>query len=105
MPTKGQMMQLYTSPTTPFGRKISVQVRESGLTEQVEEVVVAGTPLDPGTMPVQLNPLGRIPCLTTNQGALYDSRVISRYLDEIMGRRALSQRCRALAGAGAGSYR
>lgn len=78
-------MQLYTSPTTPFGRKISVQVRESGLTEQVEEVVVAGTPLDPGTMPVRLNPLGKIPCLTTNQGALYDSRVISRYLDEISG--------------------
>lgn len=78
-------MQLYTSPTTPFGRKIAVQIRESGLADRVQEVLVAGTPLDAGTMPVQHNPLGKIPCLTTAQGALYDSRVISRYLDQISG--------------------
>lgn len=78
-------MQLYTSPTTPFGRKISVQIRESGLADRVQEVIVAGTPLDAGTMPVQHNPLGKIPCLTTDDGAIYDSRVISRYLDDLTG--------------------
>ncbi len=78
-------MQLYTSPTTPFGRKISVQIRESGLSARVHEVVVAGTPLNAGTMPLQHNPLGKIPCLTTDSGALFDSRVISRFLDELSG--------------------
>ena len=31
-------MQLYTSPTTPFGRKVMVQIRESGLADRVEEI-------------------------------------------------------------------
>ena len=78
-------MLLYTSPTTPFGRKISVQVRESGLQSRIKEVTVVGTPLDAGTLPVQHNPLGKIPCLITDHGPLYDSRVISRYLDDLSG--------------------
>lgn len=78
-------MQLYTSPTTPFGRKISVQIRESGLTDRVTEVTVSGSPLDVGNLPVQINPLGKIPCLSTDHGALYDSRVIGRYLDDLSG--------------------
>ena len=41
-------MQLFTSPTTPFGRKVMVLIRESGLRDRIEECGVAGTPLDPG---------------------------------------------------------
>jgi glutathione S-transferase len=79
-------MKLYTSPTTPFGRKISVQILESGLDEQVETKIVTGTPLDPGSMPIERNPLGKIPALETPEGVIYDSRVISRYLDDLTGK-------------------
>ncbi|TXH93723.1 MAG: glutathione S-transferase family protein [Pseudorhodobacter sp.] len=80
-------MQLYTSPTTPFGRKVMVLIRESGLRDRVEEIGVAGTPLDPGSMPLVQNPLGKIPALVPVGGgaAIYDSRVICRYLDDLAG--------------------
>lgn len=79
-------MKLYSSPTTPFGRKISVQIIESGLADKVQTAIVAGTPLDPGTMPIERNPLGKIPVLDTPEGVIYDSRVISRYLDDLSGK-------------------
>ena len=77
-------MQLYTSPTTPFGRKVMVQIRESGLADRIEEIAVAGSPLDPGSLPLAQNPLGKIPALVPAEGgaAIYDSRVICRYLDD-----------------------
>lgn len=79
-------MLLYTSPTTPFGRKIMVQIAESGLSDRIEMQMVAGTPLDPGSLPVDQNPLGKIPALIPHDGpAIYDSRVISRYLDQMSG--------------------
>ncbi len=78
-------MQLYTSGTTPFGRKVMVQIHESGLQAQVQVHTVAGTPLDPGTMPVGQNPLGKIPALIVDGQAIYDSRVICRYLDQLSG--------------------
>lgn len=80
-------MQLYTSPTTPFGRKVMVQIRESGLADRVEEIAVAGSPLDPGSLPLAQNPLGKIPALMPAGGgaAIYDSRVICRYLDDLSG--------------------
>lgn len=79
-------MQLFTSATTPFGRKIMVQILESGLESRVQVTAVAGTPLDPGTLPVDHNPLGKIPALLVNGSqAIYDSRVISRYLDQVSG--------------------
>jgi len=78
-------MRLYHSPTTPFGRKIMVQVQESGLESRVEVVSVTGTPVAPGTLPVGLNPLGKIPALEADGRVIYDSRVISRYLDDLTG--------------------
>lgn len=79
-------MRLYHSPTTPFGRKVVVQLIETGQTDAVEIVTVAGTPTAPGSHPVDLNPLGKIPCLVTDDDeAIYDSRVITRYLDDRAG--------------------
>jgi glutathione S-transferase len=79
-------MQLFTSPTTPFGRKVVVMILESGLSDRVELVQVIGTPLEPGTLPVAQNPLGKIPALMTDAGqAIFDSRVICRYLDAKSG--------------------
>lgn len=77
-------MRLYHSPTTPFGRKVMVVLLETGI--EVEVVGVSGTPVAPGTMPLAQNPLGKIPVLVRDDGrALYDSRVICRYLDGLTG--------------------
>ena len=79
-------MRLYHSPTTPFGRKVMVLLLETGHLGDVEVVQVAGTPTAPGTLPLAHNPLGKIPALELADGqAIYDSRVICRYLDARAG--------------------
>lgn len=80
------MMTLFASPASPFVRKVRVLLLESGLAPQVEVVAASGTALAPGSMPVHANPLGKIPTLVLEGGqALYDSRVICRYLDTLAG--------------------
>ncbi len=79
-------MKLYHSPTSPFVRKVMVLLHEAGATDRVALVPVAGTPLAPGSLPVDRNPLGKIPALERDDGpTLYDSRVICRYLDDLLG--------------------
>ncbi|GLS86126.1 glutathione S-transferase [Cypionkella aquatica] len=78
-------MRLYTSPATPFGRKVLALILELGLEGRIEMVNVMGTPLAPGSLPVDQNPLGKIPALQTDAGAIYDSRVICRYLNDFAG--------------------
>ncbi len=79
-------MRLYSSPTSPYVRKVIVVARECGLIDRIDLVPSAGNPLDPGTNPVGLNPLGKIPALERAEGpALYDSRVICRYLSGLAG--------------------
>ena len=81
-------MRLYHSPTTPFGRKVMVALLETGLMGDVTVVSATGTPLDPGSMPLDQNPLGKIPALVTDDGQpIYDSRVICRYIDDLAGGR------------------
>ncbi len=81
-------LRLHHSPTSPFVRLVTVTLHETGLFDRVELVLCAGTPLDPGTLPLSLNPLGKIPTLERGDGpALYDSRVICRYLDDLAGGR------------------
>ncbi|WP_225030077.1 glutathione S-transferase [Xinfangfangia pollutisoli] len=78
-------MKLYRSAASPYVRKVSVVIREAGLTG-IDEIAAMGTPVDPGSMPVDQNPLGKIPALVTDEGlVLYDSRVICRYLDSRAG--------------------
>ena len=80
------MLRLYTSPTTPFGRKVMVLILEAGLADQVEIAQATGSPLDSSKMPLSQNPLGKIPALERGDGpAIYDSRVICRYLDDRAG--------------------
>jgi glutathione S-transferase len=77
-------MRLYHSPTSPFVRKVMVLLHEVSATDRVALVPATGTPLDPGTMPVDRNPLGKVPALERDDGpTLYDSRVICRYLDDL----------------------
>ncbi|MDU8942331.1 glutathione S-transferase [Ovoidimarina sediminis] len=79
-------MKLYSSPASPFARKARTVIHELGLADQVEIVDTQGTALAPGTHPTALNPLSKIPVLERSDGpALYDSRVITRYLDTLAG--------------------
>ena len=86
-------MILYSGPTSPFGRMVRVVSLELGvaLDERVIEVSKAEF-LD------AINPLRQIPTLVTDDGeAVYDSRVICRYLDSVSGRASLlppTNRCK-----------
>lgn len=76
-------MQLFTNPASPFCRKVEIVLHETGQHDAVERKSVAGHPTDPGTLPTTVNPIGKIPTLVRDDGpAVYDSRVISRYLDD-----------------------
>ncbi|SDW82279.1 glutathione S-transferase [Litoreibacter albidus] len=76
-------MKLFSSPTSPYVRKVLVILRETGQLADVELAAAGGTPLNPGTMPRDLNPLGKIPALALDDGQpLYDSRVICRFFNE-----------------------
>lgn len=79
-------MRLYFSPTSPYVRKVMVLLHETGQAGEVELVSGSGSPVDPGTAPLEANPLGKVPALERPDGpALYDSRVICRYLDARAG--------------------
>ena len=79
-------MKLYHAPASPFARKVVVLLHLAQATDRVTLVPAAGNPLEPGTMPVDRNPLGKIPALERADGpTLYDSRVITRYLDDLLG--------------------
>ena len=78
-------MRLYNAPASPFVRKVMILLHEAGASDRVTLVPAAGNPLDPGTLPVDRNPLGKIPALERPDGpTLYDSRVITRYLDDLL---------------------
>lgn len=80
------MMQLYDNAASPFCRKVRVVLIETGQIDEVEIVPAMGHALDTGQMPLTENPLGKIPVLTRPEGpAIYDSRVICRYLDARAG--------------------
>ena len=77
-------MKLYSAPASPFVRKVHVALHETGLMPMVEIVPVSISPVSPGDTVPSRNPLGKIPALELDDGtALYDSRVITRYLDSL----------------------
>jgi glutathione S-transferase len=57
------MLKLYHSHTSPYVRKVMVLLHETGQLADVELTPAGGTPVDPGTMPVAQNPLGKVPTL------------------------------------------
>lgn len=75
-------MKLMHSGTSPFVRKVSVLLLETGLDDRVEKETVAVSPMNPGDVVPSANPLGKVPCLIADDGtSIFDSRVITRYLD------------------------
>jgi glutathione S-transferase len=77
-------MKLHHSVASPFVRKVMAVAIETGLDGRLELVTPTMTPIKPDADLVKDNPLGKVPCLVTADGAaLYDSRVICEYLDSL----------------------
>ncbi len=73
------IMRLYTSPTSPYGRMARITVAEKEDPSQCEIVFT-----DPWSSPLEVtdnNPLRKVPILQTGDGNILDSRVICEYLD------------------------
>ncbi len=79
-------MQLISSVTSPFARKVRVLLQETGQEGDVEEIMAATLPTAPDPMVTAANPLSKIPALIRPDApTLYDSRVITRFLDARCG--------------------
>lgn len=79
-------MKLYFSPTSPYARKVRISAHELGLSQDIELVSIALSPISPHDALRSSNPLGKLPALITDHGeALYDSPVICEYLDSLAG--------------------
>lgn len=74
------MKLLYARPS-PFVRKVMVLLHEAGKVDDVELVDGFGAPTAPNADVLAANPIGKIPALIDGGRAIYDSRVITRYLD------------------------
>lgn len=75
-------MKLLYSATSPFVRKVSIVLIETGLSDRIENVPT--NPWDPQSdLPAQ-NPIGKVPTLISAQGAeIFDSSVICEFLDNL----------------------
>lgn len=72
-------MKLFHSPASPYVRKVMVIAHETGRSFDLLPCKV--TPVARDAAVAAQNPLGKIPTLLTDDGPLYDSRVICQYLD------------------------
>ncbi len=74
--------KLFVSSTSPFARKVLFVADVLSLSDQIERIDAAPHPIDRDVNVVPHNPLGKVPTLLTAEGgALFDSRVITEYLD------------------------
>ena len=79
-------MQLISSVTSPFARKVRVLLQETGQADDVEEIMAATLPVAPDPTVTAANPVSKIPALIRPDApTLYDSRVITRFLDARAG--------------------
>ena len=78
------MMVLRYSPASPYARKVRIAADLAGLTDRLD--LRETNTGDPASGIREVNPLGKIPALTLENGeTLYDSRVIVEYLDHLGG--------------------
>ena len=73
-------MKLIGSLTSPFVRKVRIVLAE----KKIDYEFVIDSPWSPESGVANLNPLGKIPVLALDDdSSLFDSRVISEYLDNV----------------------
>ncbi len=81
---QAKFMKLFFSPTSPYVRKVMICAHELGLSEKLELLPAKASPVNRDPSIVEKNPLGKVPTLLTSEGrALYDSRVICEYINEL----------------------
>ncbi|WP_193188936.1 glutathione S-transferase family protein [Nisaea sediminum] len=74
------MLTLYSSLTSPYGRKVRMVIDILGLADRIE--VRHASTLDPDDPLRKANPLGKIPALELADGqTIFDSRVIVEFLE------------------------
>jgi len=71
-------MTLFSNPTGPHSHRVRIVLAEKGISLDVVDVETASLPEDL----LALNPYNSVPTLVDRDLVLYDSRVISEYLDE-----------------------
>ena len=75
---------LRSTPTSPFGRKVRMAIDALGLNNRI--TVTPADPLDEKDTLRQQNPLGKMPCLVTQDGStIYDSGIIIEFLQDVAG--------------------
>jgi len=73
-------MKLIASLTSPYARKVRIVLAE----KKIDCPIEVDTPWDPNSLITKYNPLGKVPVLELDDGmALFDSRVIVEYLDNV----------------------
>jgi glutathione S-transferase len=79
-------MKLHWSPRSPFVRKVMVVAHERGLVDHITCVRTVAATSKPHAELMKDNPLSKIPTLVLDDGTvIYDSPVISEYLDALGG--------------------
>ena len=74
-----RLVKLYSSPPSPFGRKVKIIAHITGLFHQIEVIDIDGN--DSKSAALNPNPLNKVPALELDSGELMvDSRVICEYL-------------------------
>lgn len=77
-------MKLFWSSRSPFVRKVMIAAHEKGLAAGLETERVVVSPTKPNPTVMAHNPLNKLPTLLLDDGsALYDSRVIAEYFDQV----------------------
>jgi glutathione S-transferase len=75
-------MKLRWSPASPFVRKVVVLMKEKGIEDAIDKE--KSNPLSREDRAATQSPLGKIPCLVTDEGqSVFDSPVIMEYLDTV----------------------
>ncbi len=83
-------MKLYYSSTSPYVRKCLIAAHELGLADRIQLAPVVTMPTAHSPELMRDNPLCKLPTLITDEGqALYDSRVICEYLNDLSGGRLI----------------
>lgn len=75
-------MKLYSTPTSPFSRKVRMVMLMRGVNSDIE--IVNASPSEPDSPGHQANPLRKIPALHLDDGgSMFDSRVIAEFVDSL----------------------
>lgn len=80
------MMTLFHAAASPYVRKVMVLLHELDKVDAVALRTISTNALAPDRDLQAVNPLARLPALVRPEaGTLYDSRVITAYLDDLFG--------------------